>query len=72
MLVLTVPDDGEIVLSNGVTIRLVKGSTGKARLGITAPAEVRIDRKEVLDRYGPLPERKPLPSSFYHHAPEAP
>ncbi len=48
MLVLTRKVNEEIVINQNITIRVLKIGGGKTRLGIKAPQEVAIQRKEVL------------------------
>jgi len=47
MLVLSRRQDEEIVIDGRVRIRVLTGGRGKVRLGITAPADVRVERLEV-------------------------
>jgi carbon storage regulator len=47
MLVLSRKEGERLILSNGVTIVVVKLGKHVARIGIDAPADVRIDREEV-------------------------
>jgi carbon storage regulator len=50
MLVLTRQVGEEIVINGNVRVSIVAVKGGKVRLGITAPPEVPVDRKEVHDR----------------------
>ena len=49
MLVLNRKNGETIAIGNGITITLVKGRHGSAKIGIDAPAEVPIFRTEVID-----------------------
>lgn len=49
MLVLSRKKDEEIIINN-ITIRVVKISGNSVRLGITAPPDVSIKRKEIADK----------------------
>ena len=48
MLVLTRKRDEEIRIGNDIVIRVIKTGSGKVRLGIEAPASVRVTRGEVV------------------------
>lgn len=51
MLVLSRRVGEKIILNNGqVSITVVRINGGKVRLGVTAPADVPIDREEVYER----------------------
>lgn len=56
MLVLSRLKGEEIVIAKDIVIRLVECRDGKARIGITAPREVPIYRRELLDRAPELAE----------------
>ena len=47
MLVLSRLKDEEIIIAGGITITVVDIRGDKVRLGITAPKEIRVDRKEI-------------------------
>lgn len=47
MLVLTREKDEEIIIGGGITITVVSIRGDKVRLGITAPKEIPVDRKEI-------------------------
>ena len=48
MLVLTRKRDEEIRIGNDIVIRVIKTGSGKVRLGIEAPASVRVARGETV------------------------
>lgn len=48
MLVLSRKIEEEIVISGGITVKVIEIRPGKVRLGVTAPAGVRVLRKELL------------------------
>ena len=50
MLVLTRRTGEEIVISDVIRVTVVEVQGSKVRLGVTAPAPVRVDRHEVHDR----------------------
>jgi carbon storage regulator len=50
MLVLTRRVGEEIIIDNNIRVTVVSIDGGKVRVGITAPAEVRVDRQEVHER----------------------
>jgi carbon storage regulator len=52
MLVLTRRVDEEIVIDNQVRVRVMEIRGDRVRLGIVAPASVRVDRQEVHERRG--------------------
>ena len=49
MLVLTRKLDEEIVIDNKINIRVLEIKRGQVKLGIEAPAECRILRKEIMN-----------------------
>lgn len=49
MLVLSRTDGQEIVIGNNIVITTVECLHGKVKLGITAPREIPVHRKEVAD-----------------------
>jgi carbon storage regulator len=52
MLVLTRRVGEEIVIDGRVRVKVVAVHGKKARIGVTAPANVRVDRQEVHERLG--------------------
>ena len=48
MLVLTRKKEQSIIIGDEVEIRVLGGSGDKVRLGITAPREIEVFRKEVM------------------------
>lgn len=50
MLVLTRRIGEELILDETIRITVIDSRAGRVRLGITAPAAVRVDRREVSDR----------------------
>ncbi|MFN4259569.1 MAG: carbon storage regulator [Gemmataceae bacterium] len=61
MLVLTRKDGEEILLpQNGITIRVLEIRGNKVRLGITAPAETEVYRREVWERIQHLQTETPV------------
>lgn len=50
MLVLTRKEQEEILIGEGVTIKVIEAQRGRVRIGIEAPKDVRIRRKEILGR----------------------
>jgi len=50
MLVLTRRTGEEIVIGDVIRVTVVEVKGNKVRLGVTAPASVRVDRQEVHDR----------------------
>jgi carbon storage regulator len=55
MLVLTRRPDEEIVIDGGIRIVVLGVDGNRARIGIIAPPTVRVDRKEVHDRFATAP-----------------
>jgi carbon storage regulator len=51
MLVLTRRQDEEIVIEGGIRIVVLGVEGNRARIGIIAPPSVRVDRKEIHDRF---------------------
>lgn len=56
MLVLTRKKEQSIVIGDNVEIMVLGVSGDKVRLGITAPREIDVFRKEVIDDRGPREE----------------
>jgi len=50
MLVLTRKDDESIMIGKNIQIKVIKSDSGKVRLGIDAPKEIEINRKEIYDQ----------------------
>lgn len=50
MLVITRRHDESIVIGEGIEVRVVRVEGDSVRLGITAPASVRVHRREVYDQ----------------------
>jgi carbon storage regulator CsrA len=50
MLVLTRRPGEQIVIGNGIRVTVVSVGPGRVKIGIEAPADVRIDRQEIHDR----------------------
>lgn len=48
MLVLSRKIEEEIVIDGGITVKVIEFRPGRVRLGVTAPAGVRVLRKELL------------------------
>jgi len=53
MLVLTRRQGESIVLGDGIRVTIVSVGAGKVRIGVEAPASVRVDRQELREQ-GPL------------------
>ena len=51
MLVLTRRIGEQIVIGDSIRVTVTAVHGDRVRLGITAPASIRVDRKEVHDRY---------------------
>ena len=50
MLVLSRMEEEEIMIGDDVTIKVVHIQRGKVRLGITAPKDVPVHRREIFDK----------------------
>ena len=50
MLVLTRKVGEELVIGDNITVKIVEITSGKVRIAIDAPREVKVDRKEVHDK----------------------
>ena len=50
MLVLSRKIGEKIVVGDGITITVLAARNGRARLGLTAPKETRIDRQEIFEK----------------------
>jgi len=60
MLVLSRKTNEEILIGNNVRITIVSMQGGKVRLGIDAPKETNVVRRELLDRDEKQGFRKPV------------
>lgn len=49
MLVLSRKVNEDIVIGDGIVVRVVSVRGEKVRLGITAPPDIRVDRRELRD-----------------------
>ncbi len=67
MLVLTRHEGESIRLGDGVKITLLSSANGKIRLGIEAPANVRVDRREVSDQLGVDEDESSISDLFSAH-----
>jgi carbon storage regulator len=76
MLVLTRRSGEEIVLSGGIRINVVAVQGNRVRLGVTAPPEVSVNRREVAQRQGyeaaeaAVPECQPCSRSADERPPD--
>lgn len=61
MLVLSRKDGEKIRIGENVFVTLVRGSNGKARLGIEAPADVQVVRDEIDDPNRAPRKKEPCP-----------
>jgi carbon storage regulator len=59
MLVLTRKVGEEIIIGEGIRVRVVSIKGSHIRLGFEAPADVRILRPEMIGRKGPAPQGPP-------------
>jgi len=50
MLVLTRKDDESIMIGKNIRIKVIKSDSGKVKLGIEAPKDIEINRKEIYDQ----------------------
>jgi carbon storage regulator len=50
MLVLTRKDDESIMIGKNIRIKVIKSDSGKVKLGIDAPKDIEINRKEIYDQ----------------------
>ncbi len=50
MLVLTRKENESIVIGNNIEIKIIKTENGKVKIGIEAPKNVEINRKEVYEK----------------------
>ena len=50
MLVLTRKENESIMIGNNIEIKIIKTENGKVKIGIEAPKNVEINRKEVYDK----------------------
>jgi len=42
--------DQEVIMSDGVTIKVLSVDRGRVKLGFTGPKEIVIDRKEIYEK----------------------
>lgn len=61
MLVLTRKNGEELVITGGIIISVVQASNGRVKLGITAPRDIEVRRRE-LDNEGPPDQPTPTPT----------
>jgi carbon storage regulator len=61
MLVLTRMMGEQVVIDDTIVVKVVAIRGNKVRIGIEAPADVRVDRQEVHDRLSKSPPRQPAP-----------
>lgn len=62
MLVLTRKTGEQLVIADNITITIVEVGPGRVKIGIDAPSDVRVDRKEIHDRKqaeAPVPSTAP-------------
>jgi len=50
LLVLTRKDDESIMIGKNIQIKVIKSDSGKVKLGIEAPKDIEINRKEIYDQ----------------------
>lgn len=62
MLVLTRKTEESILIGDNIEIRVLGVSGDKVRIGIEAPREIEVFRKEVADRAGPVPTNGNAPT----------
>lgn len=49
MLVLTRKDDESIMIGNTIEIKIISAENGKVKIGIEAPKDIEINRKEIYN-----------------------
>jgi len=67
MLVLSRRQGESICVGDGVTITVLSSQNGRIRLGIEAPAHVRVDRREVRERLEQADEQDLMEELFAAH-----
>ncbi|MGE0813494.1 MAG: carbon storage regulator [Vicinamibacterales bacterium] len=81
MLVFTRRRDEAIVIGDGIEVRIVRTGKDAVRIGVTAPANVPVHRREVYDAVGranrtaagaPLPELSAIARRLKLHPPLEP
>lgn len=50
MLVLTRKDEESIMIGKNIEIKVIKCDNGKVKIGIDAPRDIEINRKEIYDQ----------------------
>jgi len=50
MLVLTRKDDESIIIGKNIEIKIIKTENGKVKIGIEAPKDIEINRKEIFEQ----------------------
>lgn len=50
MLVLTRKDNEDVLIGENIVVRVIDSQEGRVRLGIEAPLDIRIHRREVAER----------------------
>lgn len=50
MLVLERKDNESIIIGNNIEIKVIKSENGKVKIGIEAPKDIEINRKEIYDQ----------------------
>ena len=50
MLVLTRKDDESIIIGKDIEIKIIKTENGKVKIGIEAPKNIEINRKEIFEQ----------------------
>jgi carbon storage regulator len=63
MLVLTRKVGQTLVIGDNVTVTVVAITNGKVRVGIEAPRDVRVDRREIHERRTQQPLEPPPPAN---------
>ena len=63
MLVLTRKSGQEIVIEGGIRLMILDVQGNRVRVGISAPAEVKVDRMEVQERNQEVRQSQARPSS---------
>jgi carbon storage regulator len=50
MLILTRKEEESLIIDGKIEITIIKSEDGKVKLGITAPKEIEIHRKEIFEK----------------------